>query len=61
MVMVDNDGDICMAFGLCPKHKLCNVRLEKQLQYFLYKNYNVKRYLWSQERTPKSPTRKLYF
>jgi len=61
MVMVDGDGDIYMAFGLCPKHKLCNDRLEKQLQYFLYKNYNVKRHLWSQERTLKSPTRKLYF
>jgi len=29
MVMVDGDGDICMAFGLCPKHKLCNDKLEK--------------------------------
>jgi len=45
MVMVDGDGDIYMAFGLPPKHKLCNDRLEKQLQYFLYRNYNVKRHL----------------
>jgi len=58
--MIDGYGNICMAFELCPKHKLCNDRLEKQLQYLMYKNYNVKRHLWSHKRTLKSPTRKLY-
>jgi len=59
--MIDGDGITCMAFGLCTNLSLCNDRLEKQLQYFLSKNYNVKRHLWSHKRTLKSRIRKLYF
>jgi len=37
--MIDGYGNICMAFGLCPNVSLCNDRVEKELQYLLYKNY----------------------
>jgi len=43
--MIDGDGNTCMAFGLCTNLSLRNNRLEKQLQYFLSKNYYVKKAL----------------
>jgi len=59
--MIHGDGNICMAFELCPNQKLCKNTLEKQLQYCLYKKYNVKRHLWNYKRTLDSGTRKVGF
>jgi len=59
--MIHSDRNICMAFGLCPNQKLCNNTLEKQLQYYLYKKFNVKRHLCNHKRTLDSKTRKVGF
>ena len=61
VVMSHGHGIIWMAFGLYPKPKLCNNTFEKQLQYYLYKKFNVKRDLWNQKRTLDSGTRKVGF
>jgi len=61
VVMIHCHGIIWMAFGLYPKPKLCNNTLEKQLQYYRYKKFNVKRHLWNHKRTLDSGTRKVGF
>jgi len=59
--MIHGDEIIWMAFGLCPNQKLCKNTLEKQLQYCLYKKYNVKKHLWNYKRTLDSGTIKFGF
>jgi len=59
--MIHGDGNICMAFRLCPNHISSDNTVEKHFQYWQYKMFNVKRHLWNHKRTLDYRTRKVDF